>query len=93
MLQLAKPNITENAIEEVVKVLRSGNLVQGKKVEIFEKKIAEYIGVRHAICVSSGTATLHLSLLALGIGPGDEVIIPALSYIATANVIELVRFG
>ena len=46
MLQLAKPNITENAIEEVVKVLRSGNLVQGKKVEIFEKKIAEYIGVK-----------------------------------------------
>ena len=90
MIQLAKPNITENTIEEVVKVLRSGNLVQGEKVQIFENKIAEYIGVRHAICVSSGTATLHLSLLALGIGPGDEVIIPALSYIATANVIELV---
>lgn len=90
MIQLAKPNITENAIQEVVKVLKSGNLVQGEKVKIFEKKIAEYIGVKHAICVSSGTATLHLSLIALGIGPGDEVIIPALSYIATANVVELV---
>lgn len=90
MIQLAKPNISQDAIQRVTAVLKSGNLVQGKQVEIFEKKIAKYVGVRHAICVSSGTATLHLSLLALGIGPGDEVIIPALSYIATANVIELV---
>lgn len=90
MIQLAKPNITEDAIERVIAVLRTGNLVQGKQVEILEQKISDYIGVRHAICVSSGTATLHLSLLALGIGPGDEVIVPALSYVATANVVELV---
>ena len=90
MIQLAKPNITEDAIKKVSSVLRSGNLVQGKEVKFFENKIANYVGVSNAICVSSGTATLHLSLLALGIGPGDEVIIPALSYIATANVVELV---
>jgi len=71
-------------------VLRSGNLVQGKEVLLLEEKIADHIGVKHAICLSSGTATLHLSLIALGIGYGDEVIVPAFSYVATANVVELV---
>jgi dTDP-4-amino-4,6-dideoxygalactose transaminase len=90
MIQLSKPHINEDDIQRVTSVLRSGNLVQGKEVQLLEEKIAKYIGVDHAICVSSGTATLHLSLIALGIGPGDEVIVPAFSYIATANVVELV---
>ena len=63
---------------------------EGPRVKEFEKKVSKWVNRKYASCVSSGTATLHLSLLALGIGPGDEVIIPALSYIATANVIELV---
>ena len=87
---LASPNIQDLDIDAAIKVLKSGNLVQGMEVEQFELAIAKYIGVKHAICVSNGTATLHLSLLALGIGPGDEVIVPAFSYIATANVVELV---
>lgn len=84
------PDIREEDIEAANKVLRSGMLIQGVNVEALEKNIAAYIGMKHAVAVSNGTATLHLALLISGIGPGDEVIVPALSYIATANVVELV---
>ena len=90
VIPIAKPNIPKEAKEKVLEVLESGMLVQGKEVKQLEDKIASYLGVNHAICVTSGTATLHLSLLSLGIGPGDEVIVPAFSYVATANVVELV---
>ena len=66
-------------------VLASGWLTQGPRVAEFEEAVAEYVGVAHAVAVSSCTAALHLALLALGIGPGDEVIVPSLSFIATAN--------
>ncbi|MES2691169.1 MAG: DegT/DnrJ/EryC1/StrS family aminotransferase, partial [Bacteroidota bacterium] len=89
-IPLMIPSVNEDDINCVVNVLRSGQLIQGKEVEALEATIASYTGTAHAICVSNGTATLHLSLLALGIGKGDEVIIPAFSYIATANVVELV---
>jgi dTDP-4-amino-4,6-dideoxygalactose transaminase len=65
-------------------------LVQGEYVEKLETSFKNYHQVKHAIAVSNGTATLHLALKVLGIGPGDEVIVPAFSYIATANVVELV---
>ena len=89
MLRLARPFIAEAAIAEVAEVLRSGNLVQGDQVARFEAALGEYLGVKHAIAVSSGTAALHVALLALGIGPGDEVVVPAFTYPATANVVEL----
>ena len=89
-IQLASPDIWETDIEAVSAVLRTGNLVQGKQVEHLENNLAKYLGVPHCVAVTNGTATLHLTLVALGIGPGDEVIVPALSYIATANVVELV---
>lgn len=89
-IPLMIPSVTEVDIENLVRVLRSGYLIQGKEVEILERNVAELIGTKHAICVSNGTATLHLALLALGVGPGDEVIVPAFSYIATGNVVELV---
>jgi perosamine synthetase len=89
-LPLARPDIREEDIELVNEVLRSGNLVQGNYVEKLEKAFADYHNVKYAIAVSSGTATLHLALKVLGIGKGDEVIVPALSYVATANVVELV---
>jgi perosamine synthetase len=89
-IPLMIPNILEEDIEAVTDVLRSGMLVQGLKVEQLEKEIAEYLNVDFAIAVSNGTAALHMSLVALGVGEGDEIIIPALSYIATANVVELV---
>jgi len=89
-IPLARPKITEEDIDKVSNVLRSGMLVQGKEVLQLEESIANYVGCKEAIAVSNGTASLHLSLIALGVGPGDEVIVPALSYIATANVVELV---
>ena len=89
-LPLAKPDIREEDIALVNEVLRSGMLVQGVYVEKLEKAFADFHSVKHAIAVSNGTATLHLALKVLGIGKGDEVIIPALSYVATANVVELV---
>lgn len=89
-IPLMTPTITEEDIEHVSRVLRSGMLVQGKEVETLENRIADYTGTKYAVCVSNGTASLHLSLIALGVGVGDEVILPAFSYIATANVIELV---
>lgn len=89
-IPLMVPDIQQQDIDAVVTVLQSGMLIHGTKVEEFENNIAKYLGVEHAIAVSSGTATLHLALIALGIGKGDEVIVPAFSYIATANVVELV---
>jgi len=88
-IPLASPDIREEDIQAVSDVLRSGNLVQGKQVEKLENNLAKYLDAPHCIMMTNGTATLHLILVALGIGPGDEVIIPAFSYIATANVVEL----
>lgn len=89
-IPLASPDIQEQDIQAVSEVLRSGNLVQGRQVEALEHALAEYLSVPHCIMLTNGTATLHLMLLACNIGPGDEVVIPAFSYIATANVVELV---
>jgi dTDP-4-amino-4,6-dideoxygalactose transaminase len=89
-IPLARPAILEGDIALMNEVLRSGMLIQGIYVQKLENSFAEYHDVKHAIAASNGTATLHLALKALGIGPGDEVIVPALSYIATANVVELV---
>lgn len=90
MIPLASPDIREEDINKVIDVLRSGMLVQGTQVATFEKSIAAYLEVPYVLAASNGTATLHLALVAAGIGPGDEVIVPSLSYIATANVVELV---
>lgn len=90
LIPLMVPDIQQQDIDAVVKVLQSGLLIQGKEVETFENNIADYLGVKHAIAVSNGTASLHLALVASGIGKGDEVIVPAFSYMATANVVELV---
>lgn len=71
----------------VVEVLRHGSLTAGRGVEQFEEAFAAYVGARHAVAVATGTAALHLTLLALGIGPGDEVITTPLTFVATANAI------
>jgi perosamine synthetase len=89
-IPLMVPNILEEDVRAVSSVLLSGMLVQGDKVEQLEKEIANYLNVKHAIAVTNGTASLHMTLVAMGIGAGDEVIVPALSYIATVNVVELV---
>ena len=89
-IPLASPDIREEDILAVNEVLLSGNLVQGKNVQALEQKLAEYLNIENCILLTNGTSTLHLILIALGIGKGDEVIIPAFSYIATANVVELI---
>lgn len=88
MIRLTVPSIDETDIAAVAEVLRSGHLVQGPVVAEFERAIADYVDVRHAIAVSNCTAALHLSLLAAGIGPGDRVAVTAYSWPATANVIR-----
>ncbi len=90
-IPLMRPNINEKDIEEVVAVLRSGMLVQGKKVAELESKTIQLTKANYCSAVSNGTASLQLALLALGVGAGDEVIVPGFSYIATANVVELVK--
>jgi perosamine synthetase len=89
-IPLAKPNILSKDIELVVDVLKSGMLVQGKYVNELENIFTLLTKTKHASALSNGTATLHLALKTLNIGPGDEVIVPAFSYVATANVVELV---
>jgi dTDP-4-amino-4,6-dideoxygalactose transaminase len=89
MIRLAAPDIGADDIEAVAAVLRSGYLVQGERVRAFEERVAGFVGARHAIAVSNCTAALHLSLMALGIGPGDGVAVTTYSWPATANVIVL----
>jgi len=86
MIPIAKPLIGEEEKSAVMRVLDSGMLASGPRTEEFEKKFAEYVGTKHAIATTSGTTALHLGLLALGITHGNEVILPAFSFIATANV-------
>jgi len=86
-IPLSRPDITELEIDHVLQVLRSGRLSIGPVQEQFEARMADLTGTDHAVAVSSGTCGLHLALLALGIGPGDEVITTPFSFIATANAI------
>ncbi len=88
-LPFTAPRINEDEIEEVVKVLRSGWITNGPKNIEFESKIRDYTGKKHAIALSSATAGMHLLLTALDIGPGDEVVTPSLTWVSTANMIEL----
>jgi len=90
MIKLASPDIQEDDIQRVNEVLRSGNLVQGMFVKELEQNVIDRTGISECAMVSSGTAALHLSLMALGIGPGDTVIVPAFTFPATANVVEVV---
>ena len=89
-IPIASPRLSPDDIRAVEAILLSGQLVCGPEVERFEKALGSYLGVRHVICVSSGTAALHVGLLSLGIGAGDDVIVPAFSFPATANTVELV---
>lgn len=89
MIPLAKPSIDNTDIAAVTEVLLSGQLVQGRKVEEFERHVSDIVGASNAVAVSNCTAALHLALLALNIKPDDLVAVPAYSWPATANVVEL----
>lgn len=86
----ARPVIAEEDIEAAVRVLRSGMVVQGPEVKAFEDEFGAVVGDRHCVAVNSGTSALQLSLIAMGLGPGDEVIVPSFSFAATANAVRLV---
>jgi perosamine synthetase len=89
MLRLTIPTIENDDLEAVREALASGYLVQGPRVAAFERAVAEYVGVKHAVAVTNCTAALQLALLALDIGKGDLVIVTSYSWVSTANVIEL----
>jgi len=86
-IPLSSPDITEAEIAAVTAVLRAAQLSLGPELVAFEKALADFHGIPAAIAVSSGTAGLHLALLTLGIGPGDEVILPSFTFIAVANTV------
>ncbi len=87
-LVFGSPLIGEAEIAEVVDSLRSGWVGTGPKVQRFERMLSDYVGAAHCRCVSSCTAALILSLRVLGIGPGDEVLVPAMTFVASANAVE-----
>lgn len=88
-IPLSRPTLGAQEEAACLRVLRSGVLVQGPEGEALEHEFAARVGAVHAVSVSSGTAALQLALMALGVGPGDEVIVPAYTFIATANAVAL----
>jgi perosamine synthetase len=87
MIPITRPFLGEEEVAAAAEVIRSGWLTQGEQVEKFEAAVARYVGAGRAVAVSNCTTALHLALVAAGIGPGDEVICPSFSFIATANAI------
>jgi len=86
-LIFGRPEILEPEIEEVVATLRSGWIGTGPRVAAFEKLIRDYVDIPHTLAVHSCTAALHLSMVALGLDPGDEVVVPAMTFAATGNAV------
>ncbi|MEM3446417.1 MAG: DegT/DnrJ/EryC1/StrS family aminotransferase [Candidatus Korarchaeum sp.] len=89
MIPISKPCIGEEEIAYVTEVLRSGMLAQGSFVEKFERSFSSYVGSKYAVAVSNGTAALHIALIAMGVGPGDEVIVPSYTFFGTASAVIL----
>lgn len=88
-LPFSRPDLNEEDVQVVRKVIRSGWITTGPENQALEQEFCQLTGAKFAIAVSSATAAMHLSLLALGIGPGDEVITPSMTWVSTANMISL----
>jgi len=86
----ARPVTGEDEIEAVVRVMRTGQLAGGPEVARFEEDFSALVDGRHCVAVNSGTSALHLALLAMGVKPGDEVIVPSFSFAATANAVAII---
>ena len=86
-IPFSPPDISQNEIDSVVDTLKSGWITTGPKTKEFERKIAEYVGNSKAVCLNSSTAAMEMTLRLLGIGEGDEVIVPAYTYTASCSVI------
>jgi perosamine synthetase len=89
LIPVARPAIGQEEISAVTEVLKSGMLASGERVAEFERKFADLCGSNYAVATNNGTAALHAALLAAGIGPGDEVIVPAFSFVATASAVAM----
>lgn len=85
------PDVSEDEIQSVAETIRSGWLTTGPKVKQFEDEFAKVVGARHAIAVNSETAALHLALDAVGIKDGDEVLVPTMTFAATAEAVVYIR--
>jgi len=88
-IPVARPAIGQEEISAVTSVLESGMLASGDRVAEFEKRFADFCGTNHAVAINNGTAALHAALLAADIGPGDEVIVPAFTFVATASAVAM----
>ena len=88
-IPIAQPSLGNEESEAVLAVLASGMIAQGPVTAAFEGEFAAYCGVPHAVAVSNGTTALHAALLAAGVGPGDEVIVPAFTFFATASAVSM----
>ena len=86
-IAFSPPDISDEEINEVIESLKSGWITTGPKTKEFERKITEYCGSDRTVCLSSATSSLEMTLRMLGIGKGDEVILPAYTYTATCSVI------
>lgn len=86
-VKVAAPFIGDEEINAVADVLRSGRYMSGPRVEEFEKKFADFVGVEHAVAVSNGTAAIQAALAAMNLQPGDEIIVPALTFFSTATAV------
>ena len=87
MIPFSPPRIDQAIVDEVSKALMSGWITTGPRTKLFENRLTDYVGCRKTICLNSATAGMELILRWFGVGPGDEVIIPAYTYCATANVV------
>ena len=87
-IPFSPPDMSEAEIKQAAEALRSGWITTGPRTKEFERQIAEFIGTERAVCLSSATASMEMALRLIGVGPGDEVIIPAYTYTATASVIQ-----
>lgn len=87
IIQVFKPSLGDDELEALRPVFESGWLGLGPKTEEFEQRFAEYVGAKYAVGVTSATAALHLACLALGIGPGDEVLVPTITFVSTAHAV------
>jgi len=90
LIPVFRPNYGKEEIKAVTEVIKSGWIGLGPKTEEFERRFAAYVGAPYAVALNSATAALHLALLAAGIGPGDEVIIPSLTFVSTAHAVVYV---
>ena len=86
-LVFGSPSIGQAEIDEVLDTIRSGLARTGPKTHRFEKEFAQFLDCKYSVAVSSCTAALHLSMLAAGIGPGDQIIVPDITFCATANAV------